>query len=49
LEAQLATAEHKKPVLIIPEGLEVRSKNKRVSGHKKEEKRKGDFSFDHDP
>ena len=49
LEAQLDTAEYKKTVLIIAERLEIRGKNKRVSGHKKKEKRKGDFSFDHDP
>ncbi len=41
LEAQLAAAEHKKPVLIIAERLEVRGKNKRVSGHKKRWEKKG--------
>jgi hypothetical protein len=49
LEVQLDTAEYEKTVLIIAERLEVRGKNKRVSGHKKKEKRKGDFFFDHDP
>jgi hypothetical protein len=45
LDAQLDTAEYKKTALIIAERLEVRSKNKRVSGHKKKEKRKGGLFF----
>jgi hypothetical protein len=45
LEAQLDTAEYKKTVLIIAERLEIRGKNKRVSGHKKKEKRKRGLFF----
>lgn len=41
LEAQLDTAEYKKTVLIIAERLEIRGKNKRVSGHKKKGEEKG--------
>jgi len=47
LEAQLAAAEYKKPVLIIPKGLKVRGNYKRVSGYKNEEERKWNFSSGH--